>query len=141
MISKIFYIVLLLLLACNYSFSQTPSLSVTAKDKGDSIAVSVKNNLQSDTVLFSLYGQIMTNKKWMTNNYDIFCNVKNPNTSVFIINPNEQITLMAAWPIGFYSNRNIKTGKSICRQCIRIILIGNSKNNEAIEYKAFSNKL
>jgi hypothetical protein len=130
-----------LVFACNYSFSQTPSLSVTAKDKGDSVAVSVKNNLQSDTVLFSLYGQIMANKKWVTNNYDIFCNVMNPNTSVFIINPNEQITLMAAWPLGFYTNKNSKTSKIKCTQCIRVILIGNSKKNEAIEYKAFSNRL
>jgi hypothetical protein len=133
------YCILVLLFGYGCSFAQTPALTVVAKERGDSVAVSIKSNLQSDTVLFSLYSQTKVNKKWVTSNYDLFCDVSNPNTSIFIINPNQQITLVAARPAVIYSNKNIKTGKSMCTNCRRIILIGNSKRNDAIEYKAFSN--
>ena len=138
--NRIFWLVVLLF-GYSCSFAQKPSLSLVAKESRDSISVFIKNNLRSDTVLFSLYSQSRINNKWITSNYDLFCDVTNPNTSVFIIYPNQEITLTAARPTKIYTSKNVKTGTSKCRDCRRIVLVGNKKNNEAIEYKAYSNTL
>lgn len=135
------YLLIFFLSTSFFSLAQKNSFSIRAEEKKDSIFISVSSNLENDTVLFSLYGQIKMKKKWVTNVYDIFSNVNNPNTSILVLNPKENIIFSVEQSSMIYSEKKLKPGKSLCRNCKRILLIGYSKDNGEITYKAFSNIL
>lgn len=127
-----------LLFICGKSSGQN-FLSISAIEGSDSLIVTIKNTSKSDTVLFSLYSQYNLNKKWVTSSYDLFCDVNNPKTSIFILYPNEEIILTALKPTAFYSERKMKEGKDICTGCKRILFVGNKKENENMQYILHSN--
>jgi hypothetical protein len=131
-------VVIFLTMFNNNIFGQSSLLTIVAIEEIDSLSMYVRNT-SSDTVIFSLYAQYNIRKKWVMNNYDLFSNVENPNTSLYIINPNEVITLKSKRPTTIYVNNKIKVGKTKCKKCKRILLTGYKKSNDTIRYLNFSN--
>ena len=79
-----FIVIFMFIFNINIASAQTQILSISAREDKDSLLMIIENKSKVDTVLFSLYEQIKIKKKWVTSNYDLFCDVNNPNTSIFV---------------------------------------------------------
>jgi hypothetical protein len=129
-----FYLIIILIICGNFLKAQDKKITLTAMLINDSIVVKISNGSLNDTVVFSLYQQTRFKNKWITSSYDIFCNIKNPNTTVLSIKPNEILSFKVTNSHLIFSTEKIKKGKSICSKCNRIKFIGKIKNREAFYY-------
>jgi|688.fasta_scaffold1097601_1 hypothetical protein len=128
------YFLIILILCNNFLKAQDKKISLSAMLMNDSISVKISNVSLGDTVVFSLYQQTKFKKKWITSSYDVFCNIKNPNTTILIIKPNENLNFKVAYSHLIFTNEKLKKVKSTCTKCNRIKFIGNVKNKEVFYY-------
>ena len=122
-----FIVIFMFIFNINIASAQTQMLSISAREDKDSLLMIIENKSKVDTVLFSLYEQIK--KKWVTSNYDLFCDVNNPNTSIFIIYPNQKIDLRAMKSNVIYTDEKIGKCKFLSMKSKRVLLGGNIKGS------------
>ena len=124
-----FIVIFMFIFNINIASAQTQILSISAREDKDSLLMIIENKSKVDTVLFSLYEQIKIKKKWVTSNYDLFCDVNNPNTSIFIIYPNQKIDLRAMKSNVIYTDEKIGKCKFLSMKSKRMLLVGNIKGS------------
>ena len=124
-----FIVIFMFIFNINIASAQTQMLSISAREDKDSLLIIIENKSKVDTVLFSLYEQIKIKKKWVTSNYDLFCDVNNPNTSIFRIFPNQKINLKAMKSNVIYTDEKIGRCKFLGIKSKRVLLVGNIKGS------------
>lgn len=106
----------------------------------DSLDVQIKNISVNDTILFSLYKQTVVGKKWITNLYDVFCDITNPKTSIFIISPKQSLNFRIHFNTTLYTDEKIKSNKiKGSKNRNRIFFKGNKKGLVDVKCIAYSN--
>ncbi|SFO74897.1 hypothetical protein SAMN05428949_6461 [Chitinophaga sp. YR627] len=89
---KILTLIVLIIFSCKL-YAQSPVFINACFSSKDSITLEIKNNSDNETFFFSIYKQHLFGKNWLTNNYDVFCDIENPNTTVLRIKPQEQLLI------------------------------------------------
>ncbi|HTB99688.1 MAG TPA: hypothetical protein VK705_03305 [Ferruginibacter sp.] len=135
---KLFFPIFLLIFSCQVKAQQAKISIIVTPFSRDSIDIIIKNSIR-DTVLFSLYKQEFIKTIWVTNVYDVFCDVRNPNTSILIINPTEVLHFRIHNDSTLYTDEKIKPGTLLQNKIEnRIVLKGNKKDHDKMEYSFYS---
>jgi len=132
-------LLLFLLLFEKILSAQIPIIQINVERNNDSLRIEISNISEKDTILFSLYGQTKISGKWITSNYDLFCDVTNPKTSIFIVYPIQKYVITSLEPKIIYTDKKIIKGKGKCSKCKRLVLIGYNIINNQVKYQIFSN--
>jgi hypothetical protein len=88
--SKILSLFVLMMFSCKL-WAQNPVFVNACFASKDSISLEIENSSDNQTFFFSIYKQRLSGKNWVTDNYDVFCNIENPHTTVLRIKPQEVI--------------------------------------------------
>jgi hypothetical protein len=102
-------LIFILIMVAGKLYSQSQRMIIKASNiSADSALLEVQNVSLNDTLFFSIYKQQLFGKKWVSNNYDVFCDVENPNTTVARILPNETLTFRLLIGTTIYSGEVTK---------------------------------